>query len=336
LRHLLVRELGDLDEPIAIHSVPDATAALALLGQEPIAVVITDIRMPGLDGVELTRRLKQADTEIEVILLTGHASIESASEALRLGAFDYLEKPLDDIGLINERVQAALERRRARARQHAQHRDLQADRRSLEQILDALPMAIFLLDGDGRIRQSNHCAQRILRERDALHLDDKRPKPLDAGARRTLDTLLANATRDDAPCGGTLSIPRVPTGAPISMLISPLVSADATDSDPAHARIAPGEEDRSAVVAMLIADPTQDHKTAEATIAGLYGLTPAEARLATELIQGKNLEVASHALGITPNTARTHLKRIFRKTRTSRQGELISVLLSSPAILSLG
>ncbi len=71
----------------------------------------------------------------------------------------------------------------------------------------------------------------------------------------------------------------------------------------------------------------------EALLRERYGLTPSEARLSSLLVQGKNLKEAAYELKITMNTVRTHLKRVFSKTDTSRQGELVALLLRNSAKL---
>jgi DNA-binding NtrC family response regulator len=67
--------------------------ALRLLKERRIDVVLLDLKMPGINGIEVLRKIKQQLPDVEVILLTGHASVESAVEGLKLGAFDYLMKP---------------------------------------------------------------------------------------------------------------------------------------------------------------------------------------------------------------------------------------------------
>ncbi len=69
--------------------------ALRMLDQEPFDVVILDIKMPGgMDGIEVLRAIKKRQPTVEVLLLTGHASVETSIEGMKLGAFDYLLKPM--------------------------------------------------------------------------------------------------------------------------------------------------------------------------------------------------------------------------------------------------
>lgn len=76
-------------------------------------VVILDVKMPGMDGIETLKAIKQRVPLVEVIMLTGHATVESAIEGMKLGAFDYLMKPCDMDNLIAKVTEAA-----ARKRQH--------------------------------------------------------------------------------------------------------------------------------------------------------------------------------------------------------------------------
>ena len=92
---------------------------------------------------------------------------------------------------------------------------------------------------------------------------------------------------------------------------------------------------RRAAVAVFISDPEQEAETIDQLLSRIYGLTPAEARLASLLMQGKSLEQSGEALQITSNTARSSLKSIFGKTQTNRQSELVRLLLNSPASLNL-
>lgn len=78
-----------------VSSAYSGEAALKVLNEKPIDVVILDIRMPGMDGISTLRQIKSLHPIVEVILLTGHGSTETAVEGMKLGAFDYLMKPAD-------------------------------------------------------------------------------------------------------------------------------------------------------------------------------------------------------------------------------------------------
>jgi DNA-binding NtrC family response regulator len=80
---------------LAVSGVESGESALAALEATPVDVVVLDVRLPGIDGVETLRRIKQTSPLIEVILLTGHANMEVAVQGMELGAFDYLIKPVD-------------------------------------------------------------------------------------------------------------------------------------------------------------------------------------------------------------------------------------------------
>ncbi len=88
----------------------DGIEALDVLGKHSFDLIITDLKMESIGGIELLEKIKSADAQIAVIILTGHASIQTAIEALRLGASDYLIKPIN-IEELRIRVKKALERR---------------------------------------------------------------------------------------------------------------------------------------------------------------------------------------------------------------------------------
>jgi len=87
---LRLNEIGERVTPA--HS---GREALDILGQKVIDVVILDIRMPGMDGIETLREIKKRFPLVEVMMLTGHGTTETAVEGMKLGAFDYLMKPAD-------------------------------------------------------------------------------------------------------------------------------------------------------------------------------------------------------------------------------------------------
>jgi len=84
--------------------------ALELLGQKQVHVVILDVKMPGMDGIETLKAIKRQYPMVEVVMLTGHATVESAVQGLNSGATDYLMKPAEIDDLI-ERAEGAYSRR---------------------------------------------------------------------------------------------------------------------------------------------------------------------------------------------------------------------------------
>lgn len=93
--------------------VASAREALASIQEAEYDVALIDIKMPGMDGMELQARLREADPELTVIIMTGYASVETAVQALKRGAYDYITKPVDPDEL-SHLVSNALEHRRAR------------------------------------------------------------------------------------------------------------------------------------------------------------------------------------------------------------------------------
>jgi DNA-binding NtrC family response regulator len=84
--------------------------ALDIMNKLIFDVVVLDVKMPGLDGIETLREIKKKNPLVEVILLTGHASMESGVEGMNLGAFDYVMKPVNIDDLL-EMIRQAFERK---------------------------------------------------------------------------------------------------------------------------------------------------------------------------------------------------------------------------------
>lgn len=111
IRNFLVLALGD--DGHVMTEAEDALGAIARLRERAFDLMITDLRMPGaLDGIDLLRTAKSDQPELEVLVLTAHGTVDSAVEAMKLGAFDYLQKPLASPAELRLVVSRALEHRR--------------------------------------------------------------------------------------------------------------------------------------------------------------------------------------------------------------------------------
>jgi two-component system, OmpR family, response regulator len=95
---------------IEVTGAENGYKALELIDGDGFDVVILDVKMPGLDGIETLREMKKKKPLVEVIMLTGHASVESGIQGMQLGAFDYVMKPVALDELL-EKMRQAYERK---------------------------------------------------------------------------------------------------------------------------------------------------------------------------------------------------------------------------------
>jgi len=105
---------------LTVHGITAATAgsgseALRELEQNSYDLVILDVRMPEMGGVQLLSEIRKTDADVEVIIMTGYASVDTAKELMKLGAYDYMLKPYNVEELL-EKIDAAFDRKLARAR----------------------------------------------------------------------------------------------------------------------------------------------------------------------------------------------------------------------------
>ena len=134
-----------------------ARKALEMLKEEPFDIVITDIKMPELSGIELLEIIRKENPEITVIVITGYSTVETAVEAMKLGAFDYLPKPFtsDQVTLV---IKRAVERKNLLAETLRGKKEIS----KAQQIIDSLPMGIIVVDKDKQIVDFNSTFSKML------------------------------------------------------------------------------------------------------------------------------------------------------------------------------
>src|ERR671926_1189359 len=142
--------------PVAIHTSDSAVAALDLMATTDYDAIISDIKMPGMDGLALLDAIQELRPRTPTLLITGHGEHDLAVQALRGGAYDFIQKPID-----REYFVASLERAihlRALDRQVEQQRQaLERHARVLEHVDDG----VFLVDDEGIIQHWNPAAEAI-------------------------------------------------------------------------------------------------------------------------------------------------------------------------------
>ena len=128
-------------EGFRVIAAEDGDAALAALREGGVDLLLADLRMPGLDGLELLRAAKLLTPEVEIVVLSGHGTVEEAVAAMKEGAYDFLTKPFERAQLVHT------------VRQALEHRTLLLKNRSLQRRLDELVGAGEIIGESAAIRQ---------------------------------------------------------------------------------------------------------------------------------------------------------------------------------------
>ena len=193
--------------------------------------------------------------------------------------------------------------------------------------LDQVPIGLIIVNDLGLMLEANHVANEILALNDGLTVDRHGLKAHTRDATVGLHKLIAAATCGDGhvdpEATDTMALERPSGRSRLAVTVCRL---------PLASRFL-GSRRRAA--AIYLTDPERRFELDSGKLRQLYKLTPAEARLAALLAQGLRLEDAATELGVSLNTVRTHLKRIFSKTETDRQAELVRLILSGPARIKM-
>lgn len=185
-------------------------------------------------------------------------------------------------------------------------------------LIDALPQAIFVLDSNGRVMFTNRVAEGILRLGDAVALVDKKVHCRFSRDQASLEQAIRSAIApiDLEPRGGWARIHSASGQRTFVALVAPIT--------PGEILFASSEPK----ALLIITDPTETAFGDERALHDLFGLTPAESRLASALSAGHSIESTAALLSITQATARSALKSVFRKTGLTRQQDLVRMLTS--------
>ncbi len=138
---------------IDVRTYESATAFLDAAAESESGCIVTDVRMAGISGIDLLRKLRERGSTIPVIVITGHGDIQLAVEAMKLGAVDFLEKPFDDEILLVS-VKSALDRLESATKRGAEHAELNSriaslstrEREVLEGLVAGKPNKIIAYD----------------------------------------------------------------------------------------------------------------------------------------------------------------------------------------------
>jgi DNA-binding CsgD family transcriptional regulator len=208
---------------------------------------------------------------------------------------------------------------------HQRIADLENNNNSIAEILDRLPIGSLLVGTKGKVLMLNRPARDLIDRRDGIRLENGSLCASLSTEDKRLQALIHGATATGAlhglHPGGVMTVSRRSLRRPFSVLVTPLRAT----------RSWLGSELPRAAV--FISDPECEIKRQDEVVAHLFGLTPAEGRLAVALMRGRSLRQAAEELRVTRNTVRSQLQTIFAKTETNTQSSLLRLLLRSPALI---
>ena len=184
--------------------------------------------------------------------------------------------------------------------------------------VELTPSAAFLVDAGARVLVMNAAAEALVRHANGIVVTrDRRLAASDPHTSDVLRRMIGEAARTTEgvglSAGDVVSLPRASDGWPLVAIVSPLSQR--------YLGLA-----ATGVAAVVVSERESEPAVDGRRLRRLFGLTQAEAAVATELVAGRTLAQTSRRLGIRPETARTHLKRVFSKTGVTRQAELVHLL----------
>lgn len=201
-----------------------------------------------------------------------------------------------------------------------------------EAALEVLPFGVLLLDRRGSVVSVNREAERIIAAGDALRIRASKLTLIPPDAESELQRAIARSRLASAagttPQASVLAAPRRGPKRPYQLLIAPL--------PPRAAEAVLGFERRHVATLVIVSDPEAIPRPAADTLRRLFALTPALSRLAAALAAGKTVREYADEARVTEGTARQQLKELFARTGTSRQAELVRLILSGVAGIASG
>jgi DNA-binding CsgD family transcriptional regulator len=261
-------------------------------------------------GAGMVRQVTPMDVALllwleELYAAVGNAAVWPCLSALRAPVRDI---PADSPVVLRLRANAE--------RLHVRLLDMSARLEAFARVLDQLPHPVIVVDVTLRVLIVQQRARLILERADGLSLNGE-----------TLVTARPDTTRKLRECVAqvfasanrvSLLLERATGLSGVPVVVLPLPRAAAPCEFPPAAMV-------------VIADPDCTGPTDQQALQQIYGLTRAEAQVAAMLLKGRSLEEAANELCVSLNTVRTHLQRIFSKTDTARQSQLLRTLLLGPA-----
>jgi DNA-binding CsgD family transcriptional regulator/PAS domain-containing protein len=321
--------IGIPAEALASYRRMHSQSNVWLADEQPFRETNTAIRGSQIVGEEKVKSSSFYNEWLKPIGLLSHlfAVVERETDGVMLlmlarreGKPDFEDDIVGDIQTLVPAVEQALHAGRGVRR-------LRALENAALRAIDVMPIGVVMLDQNGAVIEANRSARAVLEAGEGLTVANG-GLAVDIGGRQTQLRELITRSEKQAPAfaSGELTLLPVRRQAgqrPLTLLLMPL-----EQTIEAHVKQAP-------VALLFIGDPERSVGFDQTRIARLYGLSRAESRVAALLASGYRLEQVAEALDIAYETVRKHLKQIFGKTGTYRQAELVRMLVTGPAGLSI-
>lgn len=288
----------------------DGASAFAQFETNTPDLAVVDVMLPDVLGTELAARMMETCYR-PVIILSGYSDSKIVNQAIGCGVFGYLVKPISVEQLIPS-IETALVRFRDTNQQVAKHfGEPGIDNTHIKAVLERFCVGLVIVNSQRNVIHQNHVAKALIDKRTVLvnrggclrtagHLRG-------AEFHHAIDRALG---RNENPGVGAVTLTDA-SGRGIQVWAAPLSDNEYGDS-------------ASAIV--MIIDPSQPTPAPEPLLKTLYGLTTKECCLVSALLNGQTIDEYCESCHVSPNTVRTHLKSIYRKTNTNRQVDLVRLL----------
>ncbi|MFT6558547.1 response regulator [Sneathiella sp.] len=309
--------LANISKPsMDLMHVPDAHAFINQQSAAGADVILLDQDSTGDTAFETLKDLRRNIPSVPVVILTDDEE-NTGQEAIRSGAQDYVIRSQLTSSSMARSLISAIVRHQGQSNAPATTPLLE----SATAVLNKLPLGVILMTESSQVLFFNDKAKKYLEKKDGLILDsEQKCRATVASENKKLAELLTNTLSPETNGKGeldfALTITREESDTPLTVMLAP---------------IGTGIAGKGAV--LFVSDPAEPVELSIDTICRLYALTPAEGRLALGLTNGSKLDDLAEEWGVSMHTVRSQLRQIFRKTDTSRQSELVKLILTGPAAL---
>lgn len=298
----------------SIEFLPDFTT---LESSSKAILILLDASEANGHVFESLSTLRRKAPNIPVVILTEEDKDGFGKQAIRMGAQDFLIRSQITTESMVRSMVNAIERHQVQQASSSAAPLLD----SATAVLNRLPMGVIMVAAEGNILFMNEKANGFLSTGDGLMITaDRKCVATEPSENKALSQLLQDTLSSDTSSRNdgefALSLTRNNSDSPLTVMIAPLGT---------------GKAGKGAVI--FVSDPMEPVEISMDTICRLYSLTPAEGRLALGLTNGRTLDDMAAEWSVSMHTVRSQLRQIFRKTDTSRQSELVKLILTGPAAI---